>query len=403
MIIPGGVPARLGLVALALSSLGCGEARTLRSDPPIESTTAELVPAVERAVGLRFKHPPGIAARSREQVRSYLRHKLDTDLPPDELRGITLAYRLFGLIPDTLDLRALLLALYTEQVVGYYDPDSSMLYVVEGTDPAQARLVLAHELVHALQGQYLNLDSLLNQPHQNDRRMAAQAVMEGQATLASLTVLMPEQRYDSMPDFWRRFRRSVREQQSHMPVFGSAPLIVREDLIFPYLAGADFVRWFQRAHPDTVPYGRRLPQSTEQVLHPDRYREDDEPVSLAFRSGPDVVYQDGLGEFETRVLLTELSGNESVGVAGALGWAGDRYAVLATGTDHALVWWTVWDTEGAGHRFAQLLEREWSRRERAGRRALVTSGTMGLRSAVQLVDAPPGWDGWRKVPEVEVR
>ncbi len=393
----------LGFAAFALGTLGCGEARTLRSAVPIESTTAELVPAVERAVGLRFKHPPGIAARSREQVRFYLRHKLDADLPPEELQGITLAYRLFGLVPDTLDLRALLLALYTEQVVGYYDPDSSMLYVVEGTDPAQARLVLAHELVHALQGQYLNLDSLLNQPHQNDRRMAVQAVMEGQATLASLSALMPEQRYDSMPDFWRQFRRSVRDQQSHMPVFGSAPLIVREDLIFPYLAGADFVRWFEQAYPDTVPFGRRLPQSTEQILHPDRYRAAEAPVGLAFRSGSDPVYEDGLGEFETRVLLTQLSGSESVGVAGALGWAGDRYAVLAADTGHALVWWTVWDTDRAGQRFAQLMEREWSGRARPGRRVLVTSGTVGSLPAVQLVDAPPGWAGWRKVPVVEVR
>ena len=391
------------LAALALGSLGCGEASQLRSDPPIESLTAELVPAVEKAVGLKFKHPPSIATRSREQVKSYLSQKLDTDMPPEEIRGVTLAYRLFGLIPDSLDLRALLLDLYTEQVVGYYDPDSSMLYVVQGTGPTQARLVLAHELVHALQGQYLSLDSLLDQPHQNDRRMAAQAVMEGQATLASLTALMPDQNYDSLPDFWREFRQTVRTQQSNMPVFRSAPLIIREDLIFPYLAGADFVRWFQRAHPDTVPFGRLLPQSTEQVLHPDRYREADQPVSLDFPSAADLIYQDGLGEFETGVLLTQLAGDESVGVAGALGWAGDRYAVLSANPGDALVWWTLWDTQEAGQRFAQLLEREWSGKERPGRRVQITADTVDARAAVRLVDAPPGWAGWRKLPEVEVR
>lgn len=398
-----GVRAALGLTALASGVFACGEPRKLRSDIPVESTTAELVPAVERAVGLRFQRPPAIAARSRDQVRSYLRHKLDADLPPEELRGVTVAYRLFGLIPDTLDLRELLLALYTEQVVGYYDPDSSTLYVVEGTDPNQARLVLAHELVHALQGQYLHLDSLLTQPRENDRRMAAQAVMEGQATLASLTALVPRQDYDSMPEFWREFRRSVREQQSSMPVFSAAPLIIREDLIFPYLAGADFVRWFERAYPDTVPFGARLPQSTEQILHPDRYREQDTPVRLRFREGGRAVYEDGLGEFEIRVLLTAMSGSESVGVAGATGWAGDRYAVFAAGSDHALVWWSVWDTERAGRRFAQLLHREWSKRDRGDRRWRVVSGTVESLPAAQLVDAPADWAGWKKVPEVEVR
>lgn len=400
MLPPGGFLTGFALAAIALSAMACGEARRLRSDVPIESTTGELVPAVERAVGLRFKHPPGIAVRSPDQVRSYLRLKLDTDLPPEEVRGITLAYRLFGLVPDTLDLRALLLALYTEQVVGYYDPDSSTLYVVEGTDPAQARLVLAHELVHALQGQYMNLDSLLNQPGENDRRMAAQAVMEGQATLASLTALMPSDQSDSIPEFWRQFRRSVRDQQSRMPVFGAAPLIIREDLIFPYLAGADFVRWFQRSYPDTLPFGARLPHSTEQILHPDRYREQDAPVPLAFSAQAQAVYQDGLGEFETRVLLTDLSGSEAVGIAGALGWAGDRYGVFPAGPEFALVWWTLWDSEKAGQRFAQLLERDWPRRQRPGRRGLVTHETVGSHPAVRLVDAPLAWAGWRTVPEV---
>jgi Zn-dependent peptidase ImmA (M78 family) len=403
MVPTSGIVLRLAPAALVLGTLGCGEARQLRSDPPIESLTAELVPAVEQAVGLKFNHPPSIAARSREQVKSYLSRKLDTDLPAEEVRGVTLAYRLFGLIPDTLDLRALLLALYTEQVVGYYDPDSSTLYVVQGTDPTQARLVLAHELVHALQGQYLSLDSLLDQPHQNDRKMAAQAVMEGQATLASLTALMPDQDYDSLPEFWQQFRQAVRAQQSNMPVFRSAPLIIREDLIFPYLAGADFVRWFRRSHPDTVPFGPRLPQSTEQVLHPDRYRDGDPPVGLAFPARADVLYQDGLGEFETRVLLTQLSGNESVGVAGALGWAGDRYAVLSADPGDALVWWTLWDTPEAGQRFAQLLEKDWPARTRPGRRAEITSQEVGARPAVRLVDAPTGWRGWVRVPEVEVR
>jgi hypothetical protein len=227
--------------------------------------------------------------------------------------------------------------------------------------------------------------------------------MEGQATLASLIALVPHQEYDSIPEFWRRFRREVRAQQARMPVFSSAPLIIQEDLIFPYLAGADFVSWFGRTYRDTVPFGPRLPQSTEQILHPDRYREQDPPVSLRFTGGAEAIYEDGLGEFETRVLLTAMSGSESVGVAGAAGWAGDRYAVFPAGTDHALVWWSVWDTEKAGQRFTQLLQREWARRERAGRRWDVRSATVGSQPAAQLVDAPTSWKGWKKVPEVEVR
>ncbi|GBD33603.1 hypothetical protein HRbin33_02598 [bacterium HR33] len=381
----------------------CGDPRSAQQSVDVEALARELRPAIEAALGLRFKEPPAIAVRSREQVRTYLERKLDSDFPAAELEGMTAAYRLFGLLPDSLDLRALLLELYTEQVVGYYDPDSATLYVVEGADPVQLRLVLAHELVHGLQGQYLNLDSLLTLRRENDRRMAAQAVFEGQAMLASLKAMMPEQDHDAMPEFWQEFRRTIRAQQDRMPVFNRAPAVIREGLIFPYLAGADFVRWFLREYPDTVPFGRRLPQSTEHVLHPDRYREGDMPVSLGFAGEPAPLYDDGLGEFEIRILVTQLSGSESIGNASALGWAGDRYGVFPAGEDHALVWWTVWDSEKAARRFAMVLEREWGKRARDGRAYTVTLSEVEGLPAVSLVDAPEGWERWGAIPRVTVR
>jgi Putative metallopeptidase family (DUF6782) len=393
----------LALVALLLGTAACGEPpRHLADTVPAESTAAQIEPAVERAVGLHFKQEPHIATRSRQQVRAYLEHKLNSDLPPAEMAGLTLAYRLFGLIPDTLNLRALLLSLYTEQVVGYYDPDSTTLYVVAGTDPAYVHLVLAHELVHALQGQYMNLDSLLDQPHENDRRMAAQAVMEGQAMLASLIALMPQQNYDSLP--WDEIRQSVHQQQGRMPVFAHAPAIVREDLVFPYLSGADFVRWFRRTYPDTVPFGRRLPQSTEQILYPETYRAGDEPVELAFHGRQDAIYEDDLGAFETRVLLTQLSGSEATGTRAARGWAGDRYGVFPAGQGYALVWYSVWDSATAAEGAAALLDRGWPRRTRAepGRRSEISREVVDGRPCVRVVDAPGDWPGWRAVPEVQV-
>ena len=68
-----------------------------------------------------------------------------------------------------------------------------------------------------------------------------------------------------------------------MPVFARAPLVVREALIFPYLDGAEFMRWWNASGPrDTVPYGPRMPVSTEQILHPERYARGDQPVVVRF-------------------------------------------------------------------------------------------------------------------------
>ena len=109
----------LTLVFVALGIAACGERSEAQNDAEIRAAVDKLVPQVERALGLPFKEDPAVALRSKAQVRDYLVAKLETDLPPELLEGMSAAYRLFGLLPDTLDLHGLLLSLYTEQVVGY--------------------------------------------------------------------------------------------------------------------------------------------------------------------------------------------------------------------------------------------------------------------------------------------
>jgi hypothetical protein len=244
------------MTLVAASTLACG-ARGEQWQDRVQTLAVELAPGVEKAVGLEFKYPPNVTVRTREQVFEYLTKKIETELPPEELERVSLAYRLFGLIHDTLDLEKLFLDLYTEQIVGFYDPLTDSLYVVAGADELEVRLIVAHELVHALQAQYVPLDSILSTRGDNDRQVAAQAVMEGQGILASLIALMPGQDFNALPDFWQQYRMSVREQQERMPIFNTAPLILRETLIFPYLGGADFVRWFQSEYPGIMPCATR--------------------------------------------------------------------------------------------------------------------------------------------------
>src|SRR3989441_2767168 len=115
--------------------------------------------------------------------------------------------------------------------------------------------------------------------------------------------------------------------------------------IFPYLGGAEFVRWFEHAYPGKQPYGALMPVSTAQILHPDRYVAGDKPRPLAFGSpGSDSVrYEDGLGEFEIRLLFEQLLGDERAAALLASGWAGDRYLVVTARGDDVLVWYTLWE------------------------------------------------------------
>ena len=390
---------------------GCQErANRVQTEAALRQTVEKMVPAVERATGLKFRRHPAVLRRNRSQVRDYVARKFDEELPPGELAGAQAAYRLFGLIPDTFDLRRVLVNLLTEQIAGYYDPDSNALFVPSDIDPFQLRIVVSHELVHALQHEYVNLDSLTQQKRQNDRRSAAQAVLEGQATFAQIAVLMPEQRPETLPPgwFWRQ-REVASQQQAQMPEFAQAPPWLRETLIFPYLGGAEFIRWFEHQYPGKQPYGALMPTSTEQILDPTRYAAGDQPRSLAFQAGgggrDTVVYEDDLGEFEIQLLLTQLLGSEERAATSASGWAGDRYQVLGGRAD-VLVWYTVWDDGPAAGRFAEGLRRGWEKRRSGGpadRRFEIARLTVASRPAVRLVDAPAGWAGWKNLPQVGLR
>jgi len=396
----------LPVALAAIGALSCRErAKEVQGESELKRAVDQMMPVVERATGLKFKRHPTILRRTRAQVREYVIHKFDTDVPLAELAGSQAAYRLFGLLPDSVDLLRTMIDLLTEQVAGYYDADSSALYIPTDIDPAQARLVISHELVHALQGQYIDLNSLIQQRRQNDRRAAAQAVLEGQATLAQILVLMPEQKIESLPNFWE-LRNALGTQQAQMAIFSQAPMWLRERLIFPYLAGAEFVRRFDHAHPGKQPFGPLMPTSTEQILHDDRYEAGDRPAEMAFiPPAPDTVqYEDDLGEFETRLLLQKLLGNEAQATHLSAGWGGDRYEILGPAAD-VLVWYTVWDDPKTAERFAQGLKAAWVNRRSggpAGRRSDIVRLVLSGRPAVRLVDAPEGWVGWKHLPRVRL-
>ena len=397
--------ATLGVLALLVAC---------RGEPPVAAQSLNqhqltvlvdsLMPGVAKATGLEFKATPRAVVRSREDVRGYLLAKLQQELPPKRLEGITAAYRLLGLLPDTLDVSKLFVDLYTEQVAGFYDPDSLTLFAVVGGDRAQLRLVLAHELVHALQQQYTPLDSILKDIHDADRLAAAQAVFEGQATLASLVALLPDQDVIADDGFWETFRSQLQLQQAGMKVFNQAPLVIRAGLTFPYVQGSEFLRWFRRNHPDQQPFGALLPLSTEQILHTDRYARGDVPLTVRFAADSAVpLFEDTFGEFEIAVLRSSLAGISEVPTDLAMGWGGDRLRVYNSAGGAALVWVTVFDEPRNAERFIAQVGNKLALQKRAGYRTAVEPLQVGGKSAVRVVVAPDIWSRWAALPGVEVR
>lgn len=364
-----------------------GQERTGNNvDAALVATVDSMLPKLEVLSGLKKLKPVALAEQSRAELRKYVEQRLEEELPPKELEGLRRTYAAFGLIPDTLDLKKLLLDVYQEQVAGYYDPTTEKFYLVEGTPVAMLRPVLAHELVHALQDQHQNLDSLIARERGNDRQTAAQAAIEGHATLVMFALLAQEASRTTiapgdMPDISAQLAPALDMQNSQFPVFKRAPRIIRETMVFPYIGGASFVQQLWNARASFVaPLGAALPQSTEQVLHPN-VAQPDAPTEIRFLNKDDVEYENTLGELEIGILLTEYLGSN----AAASGWDGDRYQLLENNT---LVWQTIWDDAASAERFATAYRRVAEKR--TDRAIRVERNVVHGREGVSIMDAPSG-------------
>ena len=402
---------RIAFLALLLAVGACRR----DSGPPYQRQLAEYTPQVEAALGLTFKTPPKMEVRTKDQVREFLLRHLQDSIPQRELRGQTAMFRALGLIHDTLDLQKLFVPLLTEQIIGFYDPRTKVLYVVDGAPKDYAGYTIMHELVHALQDQYIDLDSLERLTYDSDRQSALQTAIEGQATFEQILLMTGGKGSltGSLPGGWQQMQDMIRQATATQPVFASAPMIIQEALLFPYVNGADFVRRYKERHPSRLSFDS-LPVSTEQVMHDEAFfgPTKDMPITVGLPPLANKTYENNLGEFGIRLFLYHHLKDIKPAASAAKGWGGDRYAVVRTPRGDGVVLVTAWDTAVDGAEFVSALtavtdkrfgdstgvvpaanksETPTLRRYTAkGRTVLIATGEVNGRMVVSYVEVPEG-------------
>lgn len=360
------------LLASVTAPLALAQDATPIPDTALEQQLSEI--AAETADIRELEHLPDIddVVLTREELVESLPEMISEELDPAELESATRALVAIGLLPAGTDLLDLTIGLLGEQVAGFYDPiTDEMIVVADGAFSAEA-YYYSHEVVHALQDAHLDPDDLMEEitSDNDDESLAMAALYEGDAVVTSTMYLAehPELTLDLL-----------REAQAESTELEAAPAALVVTLVFPYISGQPFVdRLYAEGGWDAVDAAYLdIPSSTEQILHPEKYLDRDNPVvlempdpALAMGNGWSEVHQNTLGELQIGLLLADLpAGGGLDALTGqyeipeparnaAAGWDGDRYALWEdTDGQEALVWHTAWDTEQDARAFAAALAR----------------------------------------------
>ncbi len=356
-------------------------------------TADEITQQVSRIRGLEPKAPIKKGIETREEIARYLDRRVKEDYDEKDLLAEGRLLEQLGLIPGAAKYKDLVMKLLTEQVGGYYDPDEKTLFIAGWLPVDQQRPVMAHEIAHALQDQYFDLGRMLKEDLErknDDEALAHKALAEGDGMAVMLDYLLEPagKTFLELPDLVFVMRSQLTLMESQFAVFREAPVYLKETLLFPYGYGAAFL---QKARANGQPWAAvnkiysDLPESTEQIMHPEKYfGSRDRPKLLKSEELIGSLgdrwhegYSAVLGEFSLFVLL-QLHLPEEKARKAAEGWGGDRVVLVdeAQGQGSFVLLDSVWDTAQDAEEFRQALE-EWlpGRLPNAGKSDETASGS----------------------------
>lgn len=333
-------------------------------------------PILKRMIKVRelpLKHPIEVDILNKKELLSELNRQVDTSLKPEELEGEKALYVRWKMIPEHFKYKEFLLNLYTEQIGGFYDSKTKKLYLIQGIPLSKLDMeaLIAHELTHALQDQSYDLERLMNPPKDkknDDQTLALMAVVEGDAVMASEEYirLKAQEKTLSFLDILGSAVNLFRMNATFKKL-NEAPGFIKNSLLFPYTTGRSFIAHFrhheQWSWDDIGILYQTPPQSTEQILHPDKYLDGENPDQLTLPVRPQTLLTGTLGEMSWLEFFKAHLESTYEASEVAKGWQGDRFAVRRVKPGHYdLQALTHWDSPEDALEFAEAYERAFIKR-----------------------------------------
>ena len=333
--------------AAAVTSTSVAAPPAPAGDSAIEAVVPELSKFVERERKRSFLRPVKVALLDEAAFKAALLGEMEEDA--EEVQATQDVLRALSLLEDDVDLGESIEQLVGEGVIGFYDHEKDELAVRGQEVTPYVKLVLVHELTHALDDQHFDLDRDLG----DEAAAGFDALVEGSA-------LFVDDRYRrSLSRADREQIEDAEEADAESADLEGVPDVLLTFFGFPYAYGQDLVeaivddggmKALDAAFADP-------PTTTEQVLDPRRYLDRDPPTAVEKPRADGSEIQDGeIGQLALFLLLDARLGRNRAGLA-AQGWDGDRYVAWRDGNLTCVRFTTVLDTARDGDELRSALEK----------------------------------------------
>ena len=291
-----------------------------------------------------------------------MKAQMEKEYKPEELATEEKVLKKLGLMAPDESLGNDIEQMMGEEVAGYYDDETKQLKLV--SDKPELNLInqvtLAHESTHAIQDQNFSLPVLLAEDTgvtgNDDQDLARLSLVEGDASLVEEDFVSADFNAVDMASVLLGSLGGLGALGGNSYLEGS--------LMFPYTEGMNFVTELRsRGGWSAVNAAyAKPPQSTEQILHPEKYFAGEAPLpvpashdaSLLDR-GWTLESENVLGEFGIQQLLAaDVSSFEAR--RAAAGWGGDALRYYeGPGGASLLFLQTEWDSSAEATEFATAM------------------------------------------------
>lgn len=333
----------------------------------------EIAAKLPKLRKLAFKSEVPLDIKTAAQARELMRERVHKLLTPEEIQNSRDAGVLLALWPGDFDLEQASINLESSQLLAFYAHDAKRMVLIDGDDAAFSQVVdadgkplafrymkemtLAHELTHALQDQYFDLSRLERIKHDDDRQLAFQAIVEGDATLTGLMYT-----FKGLDGAQARAALGELINLSYTSrEMVSAPDTITMQTKFVYGAGVGFVAYaFKRGGFEAVNKLLRVPpSSTREILNPQKFYDHPSPPQKIDVHGYEkglpgwrAIDDNTLGEMMTLAMLHQTLGDAENWAPMCNSWRSDKFLLLANGSARAMIGFIVFADPAMASHFA---------------------------------------------------